>query len=271
MTIAADTPSTVKTSISPPSGAALWGGGAVLLWGLYVCVFVITTGERLTTAIADAAANVFPFAILAAAIHAILKAQVMIRSVPVQAVAHGGLALGFATTWYALVIVSLAFANGLAGRGYAVSGFSGPAFTWQVFQGLILYAAVAAVCYAIRGGREAASVTLVTTPLDRYLTRTGDDIVPVNVHEIISITGAQDYAEVVTATGRHLVRMSLGELEHRLDPMRFVRVHRSTIINFDQLARIEPAGGGRMLAHMANSDTVQVSRAGAQILRRFIV
>lgn len=263
--------STRRTGVRAPSGGTLSVAGTVVLWALYVLVFAQTTGEPLLQAMSDAVANVVPLALLAAATHAILKSQVMTRSVPVQTAAHVGLAVGFATTWYALVLVVLAFLSGLQGRGFAVSGFSGPAFTWQVFQGLILYAAVAATCYAIRGGREASSVTIVTAPLDRYLTREGDEMVPVSVHDIVTIAGAQDYAEVVTTTGRHLVRMSLAEFERRLDPSRFVRVHRSTIINFDRLARVEPAGGGRMLAHMRNGETVQVSRAGAQLLRTFVV
>ena len=38
------------------------------------------------------------------------------------------------------------------------------ALTWQVFQGLLIYVAVAATCYAVRGGRDAASVTIVGEP-----------------------------------------------------------------------------------------------------------
>jgi len=258
--------------IAPPSVPALWAGATLLLWALYAFVFFETAGDPIGSAAIDAAANVVPLAMLAAAVHALLKAHVMARPVPMQLIAHAGLAVAFATTWYALVLVMLAFFAGMRGRGFAVSGFSGPAFTWQVFQGLVLYATIAATCYATRGGRGAASVTIVSTPpLERYLTRTGDEIVPINVREIVSITGAQDYAEVATLAGRHLVRMSLAEFERRLDPQRFVRVHRSTIVNFDHFARAEPAGGGRMLAHMANGDVVQVSRAGAQTLRALIV
>ena len=139
-----------------------------------------------------------------------------------------------------------------------------------------MYALVAAVCYAIRGGRLAANVTIVPElstphPLERYLTRNGDVISPVSVRDIVVITGAQDYSEVSTIGARHLVRLSLSEFEGRLDPRRFLRVHRSTIINFDHLVSVEPAGGGRMLANLANGDIVQVSRTGASLLKQFIV
>ena len=65
--------------------------------------------------------------------------------------------------------------------------------------------------------------------------------------------------------------MSLAELEARLDPATFVRVHRSAIINLRRLAKAEPAGAGRLVAHVTSGDVVQVSRSGAQTLRQLIV
>lgn len=263
----------LRVPMAPPAAVTLWIGATVLLWLLYAFVFHETVGEPFAAASIDAGANVAPLALLAIAMHGLLRGQVMARSVPAQIAINAFLAPVFATTWYALVIVMLAFFGGLKGQGYRVYGFSGPAFTWQVFQGLILYAAIAAVCYAIRGGRQAAELTIVTTPtLERYLTRHGDEIVPIQVRDIVSIVGAQDYSEVATLSGqRHLVRLSLAEFERRLDSSRFLRIHRSTIINFDHLSRIEAAGGGRLLAHMAGDETFPTSRAGAVLLRQFVV
>lgn len=92
-----------------------------------------------------------------------------------------------------------------------------------------------------------------------------------NVRDIVLIAGAQDYAEVTTLTGSHLVRMSLGEFEQRLDPARFIRVHRSHIINIDHLDHAEPAGGGRLVAYMVTGAAVPLSRTGSQTLRQLIV
>jgi two-component system, LytTR family, response regulator len=256
----------------PPSWIALWVGGTALLCLLYTAVFLATTEIGVARAAIDALGNVLPLAGLAAALHALLKAWIMPRSVPVQAAAHAALALSFAVTWYALTIVLLAFFSGMRGQGWIIVPFSGAAFTWQSFQGLILYGLIAATCYAIRGGREAATVTIVNTaPLERYLVRDEDGMRPIDVGDIVTITGAQDYAEVGTTRGRHLVRMSLAEFEQRLNRTRFLRVHRSSIINFQHLARLEPAGGGRMLAHMTGGEVVSVSRRGAQLLRSLTV
>jgi two-component system, LytTR family, response regulator len=271
-----DPPTVPAAPRRPPTVASLWIGGVLLLWALYTVVFMGTELRSLAAAAQDALANVLPLALLAVGVRAVLKAEVMQRRPALQVVWHAGLAVGFAFLWYASLIVVLALLSGARGRGFAVAGFSGPALTWQTFQGLILYAAIAATCYAVRGGREAATVTLVAPapvppPLVRYLIRTGDEITPVEVDEIVSIAGAQDYAEVSTLRGRHLVRLSLNELEARLDPQSFVRVHRSAIINLRRLERAEPAGAGRLIAHMSTGEVVQVSRTGAQALRRLIV
>lgn len=263
----------MTTKWRAPSWIALWVGGSALLWLLYAAVFLATDTIGPIRAMIYAMANVLPLAALAAAVHALLGAWVMPRSVPVQAAAHAGLSVAFAVTWYALVIVLSAFFTGLRGGGWGLEPFWGAAFTWQTFQGLILYGMIAATCYAIRGGREAASVTIVgTAPLERYLIRDDEGMRPIDISDIVTISGAQDYAEVATVGGgRHLVRMSLGEFEPRLDRSRFLRVHRSRIINFHRLARTEPAGGGRMLAHMTNGEIVPISRAGAQVLRSLAV
>ncbi len=253
---------------------ALWIGGSVLLWVLYTAVFIETAGSSLAEAVGLGFANVLPLALLAAGVREVLKSRVMPLRVPAQAVSHALLAVAFATIWYATVLVLLAFLNGVRAGNFSVRGFAGPAFTWQVFQGLVMYALTAAVCYAVRGGREAANIAFVEAPrpLERYLTKRGDELHPVEVAEIVSIVGAQDYSEVATVDGhRHLVRLSLAEFERRLDPTRFVRVHRSAIINLAQLDRAEPAGGGRLTAHMRSGDSVEVSRAGAQQLRSRMV
>lgn len=258
----------------PPSVQQLWLGGAFLLWQLYALVFVITSGASWSRSLVDAAANVVPLVMVAAAVHSFLGDAMAHSPVRRQAVLHLFLAPAFALTWYSLIVVLLGLVGGLRGAGFAPEGFGGPAATWQMFQGLIMYALVAAVCYAVRGGREASQVTIVDTltrPLSRYLVKDGEGLRPIDVAELVSITGAQDYSEVaMVGGGRHLVRMSLGEFERLLDSAHFVRVHRSAIINLDHLELAESAGGGRMIARMSAGPDVQVSRAGVAALKGLV-
>lgn len=256
----------------PPSWRGLWTSGTAILVAIYVLIFLLT-GSPLGSAVTFSIANVAPLAALALAAHALLRAHVMPLPVSSQIAVHSVAAPAFAVTWYALTVILLAFFHGLLSGNYSLRGFSGQAFLWQTFQGLILYALVAAICYAIRGGRMASPAKIAERgpALERYLVRDGDGMSPIAVGAIVTITGAQDYSEVATDSGRHLVRLSLSEFEQRLDPNTFLRVHRSAIINFSRLARAELAGGGRMLAHMDNGDLVQVSRSGAALLRALVV
>ena len=258
------------------SPLALWFAGAAGLVLVYAVIFVTTEDTPVGPALLQGAGNVAPLVVLAAGVRVALRRWVVSKPVLVQAVWHLALAALFTPAWYASSRLLLAVAAMGFGDRFHLTGFSGPALAWQLFQGLVLYAVVAAVTYAERRSAEvpgADGVAAAAAPrsLDRYLIRAGEDFRPVEVGEIVTITGAQDYSEVATAKGRHLVRLSLSEFEARLDPARFIRVHRSTIICLAHLERAELAGGGRMLAHMTNGEAVPVSRAGVKALRPLIV
>ncbi len=259
--------------LPPPSALTLWLCASAGAWAMYLLVFLQVPGNGLADSAAYALINVAPLTVLAAGVHWLIKRYLMQMSVAAQIIAHVTAGAAFAVAWFALVTSLLEVRSALiSGGALAFEGFTGGAFIWQALQGLVLYWAVAATTYAVRGGRTAAPVTIVSAPpLERYLTRKGDDIAPVNVRDILVIAGAQDYAEVTTLTDTHLVRMSLGEFEQRLDPARFIRVHRSRIINIDHLDYAEPAGGGRLIARMTDGTTVPLSRTGSQALRSLIV
>ncbi len=101
----------------------------------------------------------------------------------------------------------------------------------------------------------------------RYFVRIGEELRPLDIDTVVSIAGADDYAEVRTLSAKHLVRVTLAEFARSLDPAKYVRVHRSWIVNVDRIVSAEPAGGGRLLLHTETGETVSTSRAGAQLLR----
>lgn len=244
------------------------------MFGAYTVVFAITLGESVVASAAVAASNVAPLAILSVATHQVLRRRVLPASVISQASAHLILAPAYAFLWYVGTVMCQNLGEALLTGRFSLKGFGGQALVWQVFQGIVLYALVAAITYALRGGRSTAPVQLIgsVAPLERYLTRTGDELVPVEVADIALIAGAQDYAEVVTKYGKsHLIRMSLSELEARLPATTFVRVHRSTIVNLAHLVRAEPIGSGRLALHMTGGRTVETSRAGAQSMRARVI
>jgi DNA-binding LytR/AlgR family response regulator len=173
---------------------------------------------------------------------------------------------------YWLLIVLLGAVNAFSVIQFNVEPFPVRASVWQMLENATVYAVIAALAY--RGIRH-AEVRLVlaggeeeTRPgLSRYFIRSGDEIQPIDVHSIVTISGADDYAEVATLDGKHLVRMTLAEFEKSLDPVRFIRIHRSRIVNVERIARAEPAGGGRLLLHMQDGEMISASRSGSRLLR----
>jgi two-component system, LytTR family, response regulator len=119
--------------------------------------------------------------------------------------------------------------------------------------------------------KESPPLANADPTLSRYFVRKGEEIQPVDVQQIVSISGAGDYAEVCTVAGRHLARMTLAQFETALRNERFIRVHRSKIVNLDRVARAEPAGAGRILLHMENGESVLASRAGSRLFRERVI
>lgn len=172
----------------------------------------------------------------------------------------------FALAWYVINITMQGWSYGSLATGAQIQPFRGPAFLWQYFQGFALYGALAGLVHAAIK-EPAAPVDEPKRKLpERLLLKTGDEMVTIEPGEIIAIVAADDYSEVRTAKGDHLVRRRLGDFECDL-PDNFVRVHRSAIVNLDRVVRCEPAGSGRISVHLEGTDSVIASRAGAKILR----
>ena len=111
---------------------------------------------------------------------------------------------------------------------------------------------------------------LSPAPLRRLFARTGDRIVPIAVDSIRSIEAAGDYAEIHCEAGRFLLHVSLGELVSRLDPERFRQVHRSHIVNLDQVRQIRRYDERRLLITLHGGEEILASRKASEELRRLV-
>ena len=114
---------------------------------------------------------------------------------------------------------------------------------------------------------ERLSAALGAAPIDRLYARDRDRIVPVPVREIRRIAAQGDYAEVHTAGGTHLLHISLTELEARLDPAVFRRVHRSHIVNLDSIVHLRRYDDRRLVIVLSDGAQVVASRAASEKLR----
>lgn len=257
------------------SAPAFYGVALLLAFLAYFLVFAAKGPGGWPAHALASLINLVPLVLLAPVVH-IVTVRLMAMGQPlVQLAAHLALAPLFSLLWYWLMMVLIGLSAADSPTRFDVRPFfSDGATAWQLLQGATIYALIAAL--ACVRARHSLPDFVVAGPSDgapkggtlsRYFIRQGDDLVPIDVAEIVSIAGADDYAEVATMAGRHLVRMTLAEFEEALDGEGFIRIHRSRIVNLARIARAEPAGGGRLLLHMEDGEAVPASRAGAKLLR----
>ncbi|QSQ24553.1 response regulator transcription factor [Pyxidicoccus parkwayensis] len=107
---------------------------------------------------------------------------------------------------------------------------------------------------------EDVSRATPSRPLERLVVKVGEAWVPLKLDTVWRLSSEDKYVRLHTAQGEHLVRQSLRALEERLDPERFVRVHRGDIVNLDAVAKLEPWTHGDGILVLKDGTTVVLSR-----------
>jgi two-component system LytT family response regulator len=102
-----------------------------------------------------------------------------------------------------------------------------------------------------------------------FVRRRGE-MVPVSMRDVQRIEGAGDYVTLCIGADQVLADISLNELERRLDPACFRRVHRAHIVNLDHVSAIRPYDERRLSVRFADGSEVVASRAGSQLLREMV-
>ena len=103
--------------------------------------------------------------------------------------------------------------------------------------------------------------------LERILVRDGSDVRVIPVEEVDFIEARDDTVVIHTGGATHLKAQRLSILEERLDAKRFIRVHRSFILNIDRLRSIELYAKDSRIAILSDGTKVPVSRSGYSRLR----
>lgn len=92
----------------------------------------------------------------------------------------------------------------------------------------------------------------------------------VDVASIERIDAAGDYMCIHTADNSLILRETMKDLEKRLDPRTFQRVHRSTIVNLDQVREVKPHTNGECFLVLESGAQVKVSRSYRDVVARFV-
>ena len=96
-------------------------------------------------------------------------------------------------------------------------------------------------------------------------------MVPIALTDILWVKAEGDFARVFAGGRSYLVSRSLKDLETRLDPDRFVRIHRSAIVHTAHISEVRPEGSSRYRLTLDDGTTVIVSRTRAPDLKRWIL
>jgi two-component system LytT family response regulator len=96
----------------------------------------------------------------------------------------------------------------------------------------------------------------------RIVVKDGPRVHIIPVGKLDYAEAQDDYVALHSAGKSYLKQQSIASLEALLDPARFVRIHRSVIVNLERVARIEPYGKESRLAILADGVRLPVSRAG---------
>jgi DNA-binding LytR/AlgR family response regulator len=104
--------------------------------------------------------------------------------------------------------------------------------------------------------------------IERIPVRRRNEVLILPVRQIASIVSEGELLHITTiAKERYTITYRLHLLEARLDPRRFIRLSRGSLVNIDAITKIGPMPGGTYLATLSNGEEVQVSRIQSRVLR----
>ena len=96
--------------------------------------------------------------------------------------------------------------------------------------------------------------------LKRLAIRTGSRVTILGVKDIDWIEAEGDYVKIHAARAWHLLRETMKHLEAQFDPTRFVRIHRSTIVNVERIKELQPYFRGEYVVVLHDGTSLKLSR-----------
>jgi two-component system LytT family response regulator len=107
---------------------------------------------------------------------------------------------------------------------------------------------------------QRASSSRQKSYLTRLMIKVSGRVVLLKVDEIDFIEADGNYAKLHVGRKAHLLREKMHDLEQRLDPARFVRIHRSVIVNLDRIKEMHPHFNGDYIVVLDDGRQLRLSR-----------
>ncbi|MEQ8686922.1 MAG: response regulator [Imperialibacter sp.] len=96
----------------------------------------------------------------------------------------------------------------------------------------------------------------------RIVVKKGNNIVILPIQTVHYLEAYDDYVKIHTKEGFYLKKKTMGHFEKVLDPKQFVRIHRSYLMNLQELTRIEPAEKDNHIALLRSGTRIPLSQSG---------
>jgi two-component system LytT family response regulator len=105
---------------------------------------------------------------------------------------------------------------------------------------------------------------------DRLVVKTGGRVVFLRTEDIDWVEASGNYVRLHVGGDAHLLRESMKNMERRLDPSTFVRIHRSAIVNVDRIRELEPWFHGEYIVILRDGTRLTSSRVFSDRLNALI-
>ncbi len=148
---------------------------------------------------------------------------------------------------------------------YLLKPFSKERFDAAVLKAQALHSALPAT--PPLPAAELASAARQGRPLERIVVKDGPKVTVVHLDRLDWVQAQDDYVLLRTEGKNLLKQQTLTQLETQLDSSRFIRIHRSYILNLDRLVRVEQDSKEHRDAILRDGTRLPVSRSGYQRLR----
>ena len=106
--------------------------------------------------------------------------------------------------------------------------------------------------------------------IERIAIKTGQKIHVILIPDIVYIQSDGDYVQLITENGKYIKEETMKYFEANLHPQKFVRIHRSYIVNVEKIARIELFEKNSQMLMLKNGHQIKASTTGYKILREVL-
>lgn len=104
----------------------------------------------------------------------------------------------------------------------------------------------------------------------RFFVRREGKLLPIRAEEITRVEACGDYVQLHADGHAYLVHMNLKQMRNKLEPTRFLQIHRSHVVNLDHVTHLRPHDDRRFRVSLRDGSEIVASRAGSQQLKSML-